>query len=162
MKLSLYTLLLTILLSFTACSQEEHEGPALVSTDVEQSFDPTMQLHDKDRIQQAEAHFLEQVKNTIKLDDKLGFKKLYFLDNANPEYVAMIDYVYNKKWSKNFKDLHYSIQANQKAQQHNLTFTVPYLGDLVIVLENKYGRSQTKVPVGIKDGVYFLTLGAQR
>ncbi|MDH5464599.1 MAG: hypothetical protein OEW60_03160 [Thiovulaceae bacterium] len=158
-------LLLTFCLAFTACSDQEQEASIALTQAVpttNEVYDSSMQLGEKDRNAQAEMHFINQVKTLIQLDDAIGFKKLYYLENANPEYLPMIDYIYNKNWSKNFNDIHISIEVNQKAKQHNIYFTTPYLGDLVILLQNQYGKSHTKVPLGIKDGNYYFTLGSKR
>ncbi len=161
MRSSIVILLVVAIIGLVGCSQEESDQAVLTQTIEERSdFDPAMQLTEKDRNAKAEASFIKQLKTVIKLDDKVGFKNLYYLENANAEYLSMIDYVYDKNWNKHLKDLEISIEVNQKAQRHNMTFTTPYLGDLVILLENQYGRSKTKIPLGIKDGVYYFTLAA--
>ncbi len=162
----LYTAAAAALLALTGCSDRSEEKAALTqevtAASTAQTIAPGMQLSAADRIPQAEAAFLEKIKSSVSSGNKAGFKALYALEGADPRYVAMTDSIFSSNWTKFPDDITYEIQPNQKAQQHGITFTVPYLGDLIITLKNKYGTSRTKIPVGIREGVYYLTLAAKK
>jgi len=159
MKKILSILSLVALLSFSGCSDED-SGEALVATsEVIQSFDGSMQLSESDRDMKAEKIFLDKFKAAAKTANVGGFKKLYYLKGANPDYVATIDYIFNKKWAKHMSDITFTIEPNDKAKRYNTYFTIPYLGDLVVKSISGKSVGTTKIPVGIKDGVYYLTIG---
>ena len=163
MKKMLFTVLFLLFFVFTGCS-DEGSGASLVATSEVQTprdFDESMQLSDTDRDAKAEKVFLDKFKTVAKAGDLNGFKKLYNLENANPEYVTMIDYIFNKKWAKNYSDLSFSIEPNDKAKKYNTYFTIPYLGDMVVKSVSGQSVGTTKIPLGIKDGVYYLTIGSK-
>ena len=162
MKYIFYLLSFVLILGFVGCS-EDSSGDALVTTSETQgsgSFDASMQLSESDRNPRAEKVFLDKLKSVAKDGDLAGFKKLYNLEKANPEYIAMIDYIFNKNWAQHFDDISFTIEPNQKAKKFNTYFTIPYLGDVVIKSISGKSVGTTKIPLGIKDGVYYLTIGA--
>lgn len=159
MEKVLYGVLLVSCLLFSACSDDRADEVLLSSAHGQNDFDTRMQLSESDRDAKAEKVFLDKFKAAAKTADLLAFKKLYNLDNANPEYIAMIDYIFNKRWAKNYDDISFSIEPNNKAKKYSTYFTIPYLGDIVIKSISGQGTGTTKIPVGIKDGVYHLTIG---
>jgi len=163
MKKTLLTVSFLTFFTFTGCS-DEGSGTSLVATSETQimkNFDESMQLSEADRDTKAEKLFLDKFKAVAKAGDLHGFKKLYSLENANPEYVAMIDYIFNKKWAKYFNDISFSIEPNDKAKKYSTYFTIPYLGDMVVKSVSGKSVGTTKIPLGIKDGIYYLTIGSK-
>ena len=119
-----------------------------------------IQAMEEDRIPAEEAKLIEALKKAIRSTDKAQVESLYYLENANPQYTEMVPYVIDQLMELGAKSAEFSIVADRKAAEFNMKFTTLYVGQLVVIKKGDRGTEKMKVPVGIKDGRYYLTVGA--
>ena len=116
---------------------------------------------EEDRIPAEEAKLIEALKKAIRSTDKAQVASLYYLEDANPQFMEMVPSVIDQLMELGAKGAEFSIVADRKAAEFNMKFTTLYVGQLVVLKKSERGTVTMKVPVGIKDGKYYLTVGAQ-
>lgn len=119
-----------------------------------------IQLSPKDRIPKAEKKFIEQIKTAIKNKDEEAIRALFYLKNVNPAYKGFVPFVIRNLLGTDLSKSTFEIEPNNRAAQFNTRFTIPYLGTLNIKTTSEHGSSQMGIPIGIKNGKYYITIGA--
>jgi len=118
------------------------------------------QLDPSARIPEAEAGFLLSLKKAIRANDEKAIKSLYELRGGNPAFADVVPSVISQLSRLSLEGAEVFIEANDKAARYGMKFTVPYFGDVVIKTKGETSTGTMRIPVGIRDGRYYLTLGA--
>ena len=135
-------------------------GPLLSDTAEATPEKLDYQLDPSIRDSAAEEKFLAALKNAIANHDKAAIEKLYWLENVSPQAGEIIPSVIDQLSQVPVEGLEISIEPNDKAARHRLRFSVPYLGDVVVVSRTEFSRETMRIPVGIANGRYYLCAAA--
>jgi len=142
-------------------SCENKDSSPVVSESVQKST-ASFQATEKDRIPAQERILINKIKKAIKNKNKKKLRSLYYLKNGNPEYIQIIPYVIDPLIKVDLSISTVKIVPDNKVAEFNMKFTVLYVGKVEVkTTHKKGGTSRTAIPVGIKDGKYYLTVGAK-
>ncbi len=121
------------------------------------SFD--IQLPASARLPVKEEEFLVKFKAAIASKNQKALEALYYFEGADLEMKRQLPKTFEHFWKADVVKSQFKIEPDNEAAKNNEEYTVPYLGKLKIMNRGPAGENTTEVPIGIKDGHYFLTIG---
>ena len=129
------------------------------TTQAESEVPKNIQLPASARNPQEEEKFLNKFKAALASKNKRALESLYYFENVQPEVKQKAQAFYGKLFETNVVRAKFKITPDNEAAQYNTPYTVPYLGKVKVIDRTPAGEKFVEIPVGMKDGHYYLTIG---
>jgi hypothetical protein len=154
--------LLLFMIALSACNKEKEK-----TAHVAPNKDPVaevqphseFQLGKEARLPEQEEEFIKKFKLAMAAKKKEAMDELYYFEGVSEEKKKGLDSVYKRLFETDMLTAKFEINHDWEAKEGNMPFSVPYYGKLKVFERGPAGEKKTEIPVGIKDGQFYLTIG---